>query len=395
LLKETLEELCNKKDYEISGGRIWKLNREKKRFDLVYQYGNVNKIPDDYSVSFDESKAMDAMKELYQKRILVDEEEDSVLKKSGIFKYSLSGLGELVSTPSGKFYEFAIGLNADEFNFDTFETIKVLSSVTTVALRNFDTKDHRSKIEREYEKARKIQENILPNHFEEFLDYEVFGVCLPDSAVGGDYFDFIRTTDKHNNEETLSIVISDAASKGLSAAIQALFVSGAIRMGMSLGSRITHIFGVLNKLINKTFPQERFVTLFMCELTRSQNRMVLYANAGHCSPIHYRAELDNFVDLNPTGGLLGIDENQKFGLENVRMHFDDVLCLFTDGISEAQNSEGKLFGEDRIKEVIRDNKELSARDLTYVLLEEVNKYSVDSNYTDDQTIVMIKRNKKS
>ena len=132
----------------------------------------------------------------------------------------------------------------------------------------------------------------------------------------------------------------------------------------------------------------------MLELTRAENRLVLYANAGHCSPIKYSIKKDKFTELKPTGGLLGIVERQRFGLENTRMDKGDVLVLFTDGISEAQDENGELFGEERLKELIKQFHYLPAKELAYCIIDKIANYSKNSSYTDDSTIVVIKRKKE-
>lgn len=394
LLSSIIKEVCENEDFDIVGGRIWKFNTSMKGYQLIDQYGSLKSIPANYTIDSKDKHSYEVMKKLYKKRTIMEQESDKVLIESGVKKYSMTGVGDIIKTSYGKFYEFALGFNAEEFTNEFFESISVISSVSTVAIRNMGSLNQQKLIEKDYLKAREIQQNILPEHYTEFLDYKIFGACIPDSAVGGDYFDYIRNTDNHNDEETLSIVISDAASKGLAAAIQSLFVSGAIRMGMAFASRISHILGMLNHLIHKTFPYDRFVTLFMLELSRSANRMILYANAGHCAPIHYRVERDDFVELMPTGGLLGVIDNQKFGVENIRMHKGDILMLYTDGISEAQDDDGNLYGEDRLKELIRKHHKLSPKDIVYKVLDDVISYSSTSGYTDDRTIVIIKRDEE-
>ncbi len=394
LIKTAINEVTDSDEFKIKGGRIWKLNVADLTYSLSYQYGNVKPIPKNFAISLGDEHIFDTMNRLSKKRTILQEETNEILKASGIHHYSLTGVGDLIRTKSGSFYEYALGFNADTFSEEFRESITIISSVCTVAIRNLTAEKEKKRINKDYEQAKVIQQNLLPEHFTEFLDYEIFGVCVPDSDVGGDYFDYIRTSKALENEETLSIVISDAASKGLPAAIQSLFVSGALRMGMELGSRISHILALLNNLIFKTFPYERFVTLFMLELTRAENRLVLYANAGHCSPIKYSPKKDKFTELKPTGGLLGIVERQRFGLENTRMDKGDILVLFTDGISEAQDENGELFGEERLKELIKQFHHLPAKELAYCIIDKIANYSKNSSYTDDSTIVIIKRKKE-
>jgi sigma-B regulation protein RsbU (phosphoserine phosphatase) len=147
----------------------------------------------------------------------------------------------------------------------------------------------------------------------------------------------------------------------------------------------------LNNLIYETFPFERFVTLCYIELTTSSNRLVLYANAGHCPPIHFRAESEEIRLLDSTGGLLGLMENQKFRVENIRMRPGDVLVMYTDGIIECSDRNGQLFGEERLYQLIRKHHKDNPKNIAAYVFDEVQRWSVGSSYTDDKTLVIIKR----
>lgn len=386
LLKTLVTDIVNEEAFEINGGRIWELTPETESYHLKYQFGNLMKIPENYEIRIDEQPVI---KKLAKQRIAMNMETDTLLQQRGIHLYSVIGVGDMITINRHKYYRYLLGFNAPEILQSFYETLSIISSVVTAALRNMKSIAETEKIRRDLISASEIQRNLLPDHYVRFHDYEVFGVCLPDSEVGGDYFDYIRNN--NSEDDRLGIVISDAASKGLPAAIQSLFVSGAIRMGMSYAVRISDLFGRMNSLIFDTFLYERFVTLFYCELTLSQNRLVLYANAGHCAPIHYRPEIDQFKMLGPTGGLLGIMPTQKFGVENIRMHPGDILLLYTDGISEAMNRERELFGEERICNILRVNKDRPAKEICYAILEEIQKYTSDSVYSDDRTLVVIKR----
>ena len=82
---------------------------------------------------------------------------------------------------------------------------------------------------------------------------------------------------------------------------------------------------------------------------------------------------------------------QKFGLENIRMQKGDVMVLYTDGITEAMNDNEELFGEERLIEIIKKNHEKSAKEINLLILEAVQKFGSSSKYTDDRTIVVVKR----
>ena len=386
LLKKLVKEIVNHTEFGLIGGRVWELVSEDNTYVLRFQYGNVKKIPSNYTINL---KDHTMFENLYQTRTIVNYETDLVLKNKGIELYSAAGVGDLVKIKNKKYYQYVIGFNATEFLQSFYDILSIISGVATVAVKNLATQFEQRKIYRDMLKAAEIQKNLLPEHKIQFHDYDIYGVCIPDSSVGGDYFDYIKNVD--DEEERLGIVISDAASKGLPAAIQSLFVSGALRMGASFGTKISGLMSKLNSLIWQTFFYERFVTLFYCELHLSSNRLVLYANAGHPAPVHYRPSLDSIVLLEPTGGLLGLAEHQKFNVENIRMHCGDILVLYTDGITECQDKFGNRFGDERLYDLIRTYHYENSKNIALKIIEDVQKFTIDSNYTDDKTLVVVKR----
>ncbi|NLO18586.1 MAG: PP2C family protein-serine/threonine phosphatase [Ignavibacteria bacterium] len=389
LLESLIKDVVDHGNFNIVGGRIWELDAEEELYRLRYQHGNLKKIPEGYFVPI---KKQPIFKKLKAQRTILNVETDKVLLDTGIEFFSITGVGELVKLPSGTYFKYAIGFNAPEILQSFYETLAIISSVASIALINLSTNAEKLKINKDLERASEIQRNLLPEHKLEFHDYKIFGVCIPDSKVGGDYFDYLKSP--VGQEERLGIVVCDAASKGLPAAIQALFVSGAIRMGVGFSTRISNLINRLNTLIYDTFPSERFVTLFFCELTLSSNRLVLYSNAGHCPPMHYCPESDSIKYLDATGGLLGLMQNQKIEVENTTMCPGDIILIYTDGITEARNSKNEFFGEKRIAEVIKKHHKESSKTIAYSLLEEVQNFSANSQINDDKTIVVIKRDPK-
>ncbi|MBS1538569.1 MAG: serine/threonine-protein phosphatase [Bacteroidetes bacterium] len=387
-----LELLCalvryfvGRKELDIIGGRVWELDSSEDTYRLRYQFGEVEIIPDDYSIKIVEQPVFD---QLSARRTVINYETDVLLLEKGIHLYSATGVGELIKRRSGKFYNYALAFNGINVNQDFFDILSVIGSAATTALRNLTRHAEQEKLKRDLDKASEIQKGLLPDHTLSFFDYNIFGISLPDNIVGGDYFDYLTSPE---DDERVSVVISDAASKGLPAAIQALFVSGAIRMGAGYHTKISSLISHLNKLLYETFPFERFVTLFYCELTSSQNGLVLFANAGHCSPLHYSSQTGESELLNPTGGILGIIPEQKFRVENINMNFGDILLLFTDGIVEAQDKEGNLFGYQRLAELLKKHSNDDAKSLAYRILEATQSFSAEAIYSDDSTVVVIKR----
>lgn len=381
LLKSLVRHIVDRPEFTAKGGRIWELDGSDDAYVLRFQYGEMSPIPDGYKVFVAEQPVF---LQLPTKGTIASVETNLLLQQSGIEQYAVTGVGEITKRPSGRVYHYACAFNADELNQPFLDTMLVVGSAASSVLRNMSA----VRLERDLNKAWDIQRSLLPDHQLDFHDYQIFGVSIPDNVVGGDYFDYL-TTDE--DDERVGVIVSDAASKGLPAAIQALFVSGAIRMGIGFQTKITALISRLNALIYDTFPYERFVTLCYCEFTKSNNGLVLFANAGHCPPIHFSAQTKESSYLMPTGGILGIIEDQKFRVENINMQPGDVLLMFTDGILEAQNADGELYGNDRLIKFLERNHQLPPQEQAYLLIEEVEKFAVDSVYSDDKTLIVIKR----
>ncbi len=385
-LKNLVRQVVNSPEFQITGGRIWELLPDKKAYRLLFQYGNVNKIPDDYILNIDDQPIL---KELHIEKTKLQYETDKLLKESGIFIYSATGVGEVVRTKWGRFYEYVLGFNAPEILQSFYETLSIISTIASARLHDFRLIKSQEKIRQDLARAAEIQRNLLPDHTINFSDFEIYGICVPDSDVGGDFFDYLPSLETEENR--LAILIGDASSKGLTAAIQALFVSGAISMSHKFAPKISSLMYHLNNIVYETFPLERFLTMFYCEISESSNRLVLYANAGHTEPIHYRRESDRFSLLQSTGGILGLVPNQKFNIENIRMKIGDILVLVTDGVVEAENEKDEFFGYDRLKELIAKYRDFTAKEIALQILEEVQKFSASSQFNDDRTLVVIKR----
>ncbi|MFP4527663.1 MAG: PP2C family protein-serine/threonine phosphatase [Candidatus Kapaibacterium sp.] len=386
LLKSLVMQIVDHDDFEITGGRVWRFIPDENVYELVYQAGNVKRIPKGYKVSVVDQPIFD---ELPKRRAILNYETDELLRTKGIKLYSVTGVGDIVNTKHGEYYRYALGFNAPAILQHFFDTLTIISSVTTIALNNLSTRAEHMRLREDIIQASEIQRNLLPDSYMEFSDYKVHGVCIPIHSVGGDYFDYFRNNSEE--EERIGIVISDACSHGLPAAIQALFVSGAIRMAMAVSTKITRWIKRLNTLLIETFPDYRFVTLFYCELTTSKNRLVLYSNAGHTEPIHYRASMDKISYLESTGGFLGVIENQKFHMEDFHMYPGDVLVMYTDGISEAHDKKGNLYGVARIAELVRKYHKESPKFISDMILEDVQRHSAGSDIIDDKTLIVVRR----
>ncbi len=390
MLSYILKEIIDHEDINIIGGRIWELSENRTYYMMIEQHGEVEKIKRGYSIKTSEYPIY---YEVGRNRSVLSKETDKYLFDRGINLFSATGVGERfkVKDKDDKdqyLYEYLLALNSKELNVAFLNTLNIISTAVSSMLRSRRIEKKARAIEKDLEKAREIQQSILPEHEYNFGNYELFGISIPDRIVGGDFFDYIRAT---NESDRLGVAIGDAASKGFSAAAQALYVSGALKMGTENELKMSSVMKKINNLVYKVFPYERFVTLCYLEIYNDSRGLCMYINAGHNSPFHLRYSETKIDTIDSTGPVLGPAPDQEYTMDSFNINVNDSLLLYTDGIVEATNNKFEFYGEERLKQALIENKDRSAREIANNIIEDVQKYSAKGKYSDDRTVVVIKR----
>jgi len=164
-------------------------------------------------------------------------------------------------------------------------------------------------------------------------------------------------------------------------------------MGVEYQTKLNTFISRINKLVNKTFSTEHFISMVYAEFTDASNGLVFYVNAGHSNPILLRARSDQAEFLNATGQILGPFPNEKYNAEFTLMNRGDVLLLYTDGIVEATNEKKEMYGEQRLVRKLRELKARTPREVAQQILEDVQIFNRLTEYSDDKTLVVIKRSR--
>lgn len=233
--------------------------------------------------------------------------------------------------------------------------------------------------------SQEIQLSLLPDKDPTFEGFDISGRSIPAQIVGGDVYDFISVTPK-----ILGVAVGDATGHGLPAALQARDALVGLRMGIHEDQKIVKVFEKLNTIIHMSRLTSRYVSLFYMEI--ESNGQVVYINAGHVYPFHYRKHKDKFVPLTEGGMVLGPTSNATYGRGFLYLKPGDSIIAFSDGITEAKNLNGEDYGEKRVKNFIREHyDEFNAGQLVDRLLDDVAIWSKDSDYTDDRTVVFVKK----
>ncbi|MBI4427754.1 MAG: serine/threonine-protein phosphatase [Ignavibacteriales bacterium] len=385
LLKHVLNEIVKNENIDIKGGRIWRYEPSQESYRLIHQIGQIDKLDPGYKIQV---AKYPVFQHLADQRSIIANETDDYLRGKGIIKYSATGVGERIRYKDKSVYQYVLAFNLDSIDQGLSTDLNIISLAVTSLLRGKKIEQKAKLLEQDLDKAREIQQSILPEPAVKFYHYDIYGVSIPDRIVGGDFFDYLYSDE---DKDRLSIVIGDAASKGLQAASQALYAVGAIRMGISYHTKIGSLMSRINKLVNRSFSEEQFISMFYLELTDNQKGLLLYSNAGHNSPIVYHSQTGEIETLEPTGQILGPFPNELYRVENTNLNTGDVVLLYTDGISEAAALGNGVYGEQRIQEKVREFHHLSSREICEAILDDVKRFSRGSEYTDDKTVVVVKR----
>jgi serine phosphatase RsbU (regulator of sigma subunit) len=387
MLSYVLENIIANEEIQVKGGRIWKLDETSGTYGLIHQVGEMDLISKSFRLRVVEYPLF---RLLHKKGTILGNETNRYLRQKGIRHYSATGVGEKVQWEGFTLYQYVLAINAEFMKDDMQYALNIIGAALSSALLSRRSANKAKLLEADLDKAREIQQSILPAHELKFDRYDLYGISVPERIVGGDFFDYLQAKD---DKDRLGVVIGDAASKGLSAAAQALYVSGALRMGVEYQTKISTVMSRINDLVNRTFTTEHFISMVYAEFTASDNGLVFYANAGHSNPILLHAATNDAERLRATGQLLGPFPTEKYRTEFVVMKPGDFLLLYTDGIVEAANERQEMFGEHRLIHLMRENRRCTPKELCQAILQEVQTHNRLVEYSDDKTLVAIKRSR--
>jgi sigma-B regulation protein RsbU (phosphoserine phosphatase) len=235
--------------------------------------------------------------------------------------------------------------------------------------------------ERELAEARAIQEKLLPRNIAQIPGYHIAGTWQSAGDVGGDYFDVIPVDDR-----ALAICIADVCGKGMPAALLMSNLQSAVRGLTSLALPPDALCARLNSIVCANTASDRFITFFYAQLDRAARRLS-YVNAGHNHPFVVHRD-GSHERLQAGGGVLGIFEDQTYSLGTAQLAPGDCVLLFTDGVTEACDSQGEEFGEQRLLHLLRESHASSLEKMQTQILAAVQSFSA-SPWADDATLLLL------
>ena len=201
----------------------------------------------------------------------------------------------------------------------------------------------------------------------------------------GDYYDYTIL-----NDHIFSITIADVSGKGVPAAfLMALGRSVLKTLTMTGEFAPNENLIELNKIIYSDITEDMFITMIHSKYDK-KTKTLYYSNAGHNPLVVYRAKTDE-VELHTVKGVaIGFLEDYKYRQGEIKLDKGDIVLLYTDGITEAENPRKEMFGLERLKEIVYKNKDKNPEQLKEVILDGINRFREDYGQTDDLTFVVLK-----
>jgi len=246
------------------------------------------------------------------------------------------------------------------------------------------------RMQKEMQVAQEIQQMLLPSEFPDLEGYELASYYEAAREVGGDYYDFVEV-----DKDTLGIVVADVSGKGVPGSLVMTMIRTALRTEARGLKDAAEVLSRVNDFVIGDMKKGMFVTVFYV-IIDSKRRRLNYASAGHNPMILYRTTTKKTYYLNPRGFPIGIQLHEKdlfkksIESDTIQLAEDDVLLMYTDGITEAMNNKRELFGEERLLKIFRDHGAMRVKPFVERIKEDILSFTEGFPQSDDITLVGIR-----
>ena len=297
----------------------------------------------------------------------------------------------VVVSAYGDMKNIRTAMNRGAFDFVTkpidFEDLRITIDRTVQHLRVWKdalaARDNLISIRNELGLASDMQQSILPKEFPISSRFDMNGVMEPARQVGGDFFDVIRI-----NDDKFGIAIADVSDKGVPAALF-MMSSRTLLKGSALGAKYPEkVLAEVNTLLESENDAGMFVTVFY-GIFDSQTGELTYSNGGHNPPLIVHPDgSSDYLEM-PSGIALGMFADMDFESRKTQLRKGETALFYTDGVTEAMNSNDELYGEDRLQEVVAGIVRDGSSDVSKDVVKSVRDFAGDAEQSDDITCVSL------
>ena len=265
--------------------------------------------------------------------------------------------------------------------------LQVLTIMAERLRRFMDEEVKRQRLEQELRIGRQIQRSLLPRQLPERPGWEFAALYQAARQIGGDLYDVILVAD---NPDVLHLVIADVTGKGVPAALFMAFSRTILRAESRTNRSPSAVLHQANHAVVQDMGSRLFLSAFFATLDTHQGRL-RYANAGHDWPLWFRAVTGQVEPLKVSGLLLGVLPDVAPPEAEIELAVGDVLVLYTDGVTEARDKRGEMFGEERLAAAIKATAHCSAQEIVDRIAAAVAHITGNTPQSDDLTLMVIKR----
>jgi sigma-B regulation protein RsbU (phosphoserine phosphatase) len=255
-----------------------------------------------------------------------------------------------------------------------------------VCIEHLSGKERRQ-LESELELAQEVQKTLLPQEVPNIPGLEIAAFSRPAQIVGGDYFDFVDFSDGLHG-----LAIADVAGHGVSASLHMASIQALLRTLVPINKSPAEVMRQIHKLFIHNIRFETFVTFFIGAFDVS-TKTLTFSNAGHQPPLvlhKNKSQKESVEMLRPTGAAIGLVEEAEFTEKKIELYEEDLLVLYTDGVTETANLQNQEFGRERLIKLSKQLIKAPVKKVVQEIRQGLEEFSVGKPIADDITIVICK-----
>jgi len=236
--------------------------------------------------------------------------------------------------------------------------------------------------------AKEVQQHFMPKADPKIEGLDIAGKSIYCDKTGGDYYDYLDIGEKEQGK--IGVVVGDVSEHGIPSALLMATARAFLRQRSSMSGSIARIVSDVNRQMTRDVEETgRFMTLVFSEID-TQERCIRWVTAGHDPAIIYDISSDSFDELGGRGLPLGVFEDSAYRESRRKIAPGQIILIGTDGIWEAHNQQGEMFGKDALRRIIRAHANKPAREIIVAVLDAVEGFRSSREQEDDVTLVVIK-----
>lgn len=245
---------------------------------------------------------------------------------------------------------------------------------------------HRIRLLSALKLAEEVQQNLLPQHAPQIPGLDISGISIYCDKIGGDYYDYFQLPDNR-----LGIVVADASGHGVGAAMHMTTVRAFLHFGIRHYQGPAQLLNDVNAHATRDSSQtSRFMSMFFLEVNPAENTL-RWVRAGHEPALFFNRAVMKFSELNGRGMALGVDDQYRYEeFSQKGWSPGDIILIGTDGIHETRNEQGDMFGQSRLRKIIREHPDQSSASIKDAIIESLQHFRKNASQEDDITLVAIK-----